>query len=170
MDLGAIFFLLAVLILVGMYLYAPFVSRVRRVDAQEQHELSSLMAERDRILNALQELDFDHKLGKIPAEDYPAQRAELLQKGADILRKLDSHSSLPSPREAPPKGAGISRSIPTRDAPVAVRAGLTDDDIESMVAARRRQLNERSAGFCPRCGQAVLVNDRFCPACGKALT
>ena len=48
------------------------------------------MAERDRVINSLQELDFDFKLGKIPDEDYPAQRAELLQKGADILRKLDA--------------------------------------------------------------------------------
>jgi hypothetical protein len=170
MDLGAVFFLLSVLILVGMYLYAPFVSRARHVDAQEEHELSSLMAERDRIINALQELDFDHNLGKIPDEDYPVQRAQLLQKGADVLRRLDAHQpGTPTPAAAESRlerAAAAHRA----DAPAAARPDLSDDDIESMIAARRKHIKEKSAGFCPRCGQAVLVSDRFCPACGKSLT
>ena len=87
MELSAIFLLLAVLILVSIYLYSPFIARTRRV-ADEEQEISSLMAERDRVINSLQELDFDHNLGKIPDEDYPTQRAELLQKGAEVLRKL----------------------------------------------------------------------------------
>ncbi len=37
----------------------------------------------------LQELDFDHELGKIPASEYSLQRSELIQKGAEILRRLD---------------------------------------------------------------------------------
>ena len=90
MELTAIFFSLAVLILVGIYLYAPFMERRARRVTEEEHELSALMAERDRVINALHELDFDFKLGKIPEEDYPVQRSTLLQKGADILRKIDS--------------------------------------------------------------------------------
>ena len=96
MELTAIFFSLAVLILVGMYLYAPFMERRARRVTEEEHELSALMAERDRVINSLQELDFDFKLGKVPEEDYPAQRASLLQKGADILRKIDSFSPIPA--------------------------------------------------------------------------
>ena len=92
MDINALFFTLALLVLVGMYLYTPLVEgRARRV-TEEEHELSTLLAERDRVLNSLQELDFDFKLGKIPSEDYPLQRTNLLQKGADVLRKLDEHT------------------------------------------------------------------------------
>ena len=47
MELTAIFFSLAVLILVGMYLYAPFMERRARSVTEEEHELSALMAERD---------------------------------------------------------------------------------------------------------------------------
>src|ERR687883_339144 len=90
MDLTAIFFSLALLILVGIYLYAPFMERRARRITEEEHKLSTLMAERDRVINSLQELDFDFNLGKIPEEDYPVQRSSLLQKGADILRKIDA--------------------------------------------------------------------------------
>jgi rubrerythrin len=170
MDLSAIFFVLAALILVGMYLYAPFTGRTRRsVVGREEHEISSLMAERDRMINALQELDFDFKLGKVPEEDYPAQRAELLQKGADILRKLDElQPALASDSNAE---ARLEKAVAARraDAAAPAQAPVSDDDIESMLAARRKQHKDKSAGFCPRCGQAVLVSDRFCPSCGKSL-
>ncbi|HVN14107.1 MAG TPA: zinc ribbon domain-containing protein [Anaerolineales bacterium] len=170
MDISAVFFLLAVLIIVGMYLYAPFTQRTRRVTTVEEQEISSLMAERDRVINALQELDFDFSLGKIPAEDYPAQRTELLKKGADILRKLDSIQ--PASSFGPDVEARIEEAIAARraDASAAVKAEVSDDDLESLIASRRKVRKERSAGFCPRCGQAVLVSDRFCPSCGKSLT
>lgn len=171
MDLSAIFFLLAVLILVGMYLYAPFTGRSHRsATTQEEHEVSGLMAERDRMINALQELDFDFKLGKIPEEDYPAQRAELLKKGADILRKLDElRPAAVSSADAEDR---LEKAVAARRADAAVTAArvtVTDDDIESQLSARRKQRKEKSAGFCPRCGQPVLVSDRFCPSCGKSL-
>lgn len=182
MELASIFFLLAVLILVGMYLYAPFVARPRRANEAEQHELSASLAERDRIINALQELDFDHSLGKIPAEDYPRQRAELIRKGVDVLRRVDALSLSPT---ALGRRNGREDEARTRlehaaaarradgnallDAPVLSGAVRSDDDIESMLSARRGQRTEKSAGFCPRCGQAILVSDRFCPSCGKAL-
>ena len=90
METAALLLTLWVLILVGLYLYAPFLERKSRRTTAEDNELSALLAERDRVVTSLQELDFDYKLGKIPAEDYPVQRAWLLQKGADTLKQIDS--------------------------------------------------------------------------------
>lgn len=169
MELSSVFFLLAVLILVGMYLYAPFVKRVRRARADESLEISALKAERDSVINALQELDFDYRLGKIPAEDYPAERAALLKKGAEILRRLDelapSVSSTGSAEARVEKAAAAARA----DSSAPKIEPLSDDEIEEMIAARRKQQKTKSAGFCPKCGKAVLVTDKFCPACGKSL-
>ena len=199
MDIAALFFTLAILILVAMYLYAPLARRYARPITEEEHELSALMAERDRVINALQELDFDFKLGKIPNEEYPAQRANLLQKGADILRKIDEltpaeasgskyeaaqQPKKPSRRRAklPETPSDVSvvaeneedqieQAIATRRADASIKQrDLTDEDIESMISARRMKRKEKSAGFCPKCGKPVLISDRFCPSCGKALT
>ncbi len=168
MELTAIFFSLAVLILVGIYLYAPFMERRARRVTEEEHELSALMAERDRVINSLQELDFDFKLGKIPEEDYPAQRASLLQKGADILRKIDTIA--PEPASAQDVDARIEKAIAARRADASIaKPEVSDDDLESMISARRKGRKEKSSGFCPKCGKPVMVSDRFCPSCGKSL-
>jgi len=169
MELTAIFFSLAVLILVGIYLYAPFMERRARRVTEEEHELSALMAERDRVINSLQELDFDFKLGKIPEEDYPAQRTSLLQKGADILRKIDSFA--PQTVSAQDTEARLERAIAARRADASVApVEVSDDDLESMISSRRKKRPNKSAGFCPKCGKPVMATDRFCPSCGKSLS
>ena len=171
MELGSLFLVLAVIVIVGVYLYAPFTISARRTRAthsRETHQVSALRAERDRVINSLQELDFDFKLDKIPAENYPEQRAALLQKGAEILRELDElapiASSANNPEARIEKAAAAKRGDSSEQAPQ-----FSDDELESMIAARRKEHKSKSAGFCPKCGQPVLVTDKFCPSCGKAV-
>jgi NADH pyrophosphatase NudC (nudix superfamily) len=172
MDIGAIFLLLSVCLLTGLFVARPFIQRRRiaTVSADDQ-EISTLMAERDRLITALQELDFDHILGKIPAQDYPISRRELLQRASDVLRRLD---------ELTPQQAGISDAESRVEAAIAARRAdashekvqqheIADDDLEELVAARRAARKEKSAGFCPKCGKPVLRSDLFCPHCGKSI-
>jgi rubrerythrin len=171
MQLGSIFLLLAVFVLVALFVARPFLER-RRVPTGvrvEDHERSSLLAERDRLIGALQELDFDQTLGKIPTEDYPAMRSDLLQKAAEVLRRLDL---------AQPQVAGVNQDAQARvEAAVAARRadaaeaahGFSDDELEDLLAARRAAHKEKSGGFCPNCGKPILRSDRFCPSCGKSV-
>ena len=169
MEVTAILVSLALLTLVAVYLYSPFIQKRARRVTEEEHELSTLLAERDRVINSLQELDFDYKLGKIPEEDYPGQRATLLQKGADILRQIDTIA--PQPVSVQDVDVRIEQAIAARRADASgVKPELSDDDLESMIAARRKGRKERSSGFCPKCGKPVMVSDRFCPSCGKSLS
>jgi len=169
MEIAAILLTLGVTILVGLYLYVPFLERQARRVTVEDHELSSLLAERDRVVNSLQELDFDFNLGKIPEGEYPAQRAALLQKGADILRQIDSFS--PQAVSAQDTESRLEKAISTRRGVASGKQALTtDDEIESMIVSRRKSRNGKSAGFCPKCGKPVLSSDKFCPSCGKSLS
>lgn len=156
MQLVSIFLALGIAVFVALYLYAPFLERRARRVTAEEHELSALLAERERALTALQELDFDYKLGKVPEEDYPAQRASLLQKGAEVLKRLDELAPQTSRLE------DVAR-------PKIAAQDLNDDDLESLISKRRRSRTTKSAGFCPKCGKAVMTSDKFCPSCGKAL-
>jgi hypothetical protein len=183
MDIGSIFLILGLLVLVALFISRPFFEHTSRVVSQDEHETSALMAERDRLINALQELDFDYALGKIPEADYPAQRALLLQQGAEILKKLDVHQLQPAGDDVE---ARIEAAIAARRADAARvdvqgqprlapngaanrNIATPDDDIEAILASRRRERSEKSAGFCPRCGRPVQISDRFCPKCGATL-
>ncbi len=174
MEPGAIFLALAVLVLVSLFVSRPFIeSRRAYAISAEEHELSHLLAERDSLITALQELDFDHVLGKIPVEDYPNMRAALLAHAADVLRRIDELQ----PAKTPAVGDAESRveaAIAARRADASAAAKFptsapTDDDLEDRLAARRAQRKEKSGGFCPNCGKPVLRSDRFCPSCGKAV-
>jgi len=176
MDLGAVFLLLAVLLLVALYVAQPLFRRAARL-TEGEHRQSALLAEKDRLLTALQELDFDFSLGKVSAEEYPKQRAALLQAGADILRQIDQLTPLQTvaaPAESPVEdrleAAIAARRLAT--APEPARPSVSDEDLEERIAKRRSvrmASRDKVSGFCPRCGKPVLQSDVFCPACGMPL-
>ena len=166
MQLVSIFLALAIAVFVGLYLYAPFLERRARRVTAEEHELSALLAERERTLSALQELDFDYKLGKVPEEDYPIQRTSLLQKGAEVLKRIDELTPQKTGRT---KDMDIERAVASRRKKTTADS-MSDDDIESMVLQRRKGRITKAAGFCPKCGKAVMASDKFCPACGKIIS
>jgi hypothetical protein len=178
MEIAASLMLAAVVIGVGFYVAIPFIAprRAAAVGASE-HELSSLLAERDRLIGALRELDFDHALGKIPDEAYPEQRAQLLQRGAEVLRQIDAISPPTAQAQAGKPGPDaemrIEAAVAARRADLAGEAmpapSSGDDEIESRVAARRSERRDKSGGFCPNCGKPILVSDKFCPHCGRAI-
>jgi hypothetical protein len=161
MEPVAIFILLILLVIIILFVTRPFFDRRRVLSDHDSQEASSLMAERERLLTALQELDFDQALGKIPGEDYPVQRAALLQKGAEVLRQLDA--LLPANKEQDGRKVQPPGTEPQ---PFVL---LSDDDLEDLLAKRRTAHKDKSAGFCPSCGKPVLKSDVFCPSCGSTL-
>ena len=167
MQIVSIFFTLGILIFVGLYLYMPFLERRARRVTEDEHETSTLLAERERVVNSLQELENDFQLGKVPEEDYPAQRAALLQKGADVLRKLDELAPAIVQND---KDIRAERAIARRKNGAGKTSETTDDDLESLIVARRKGRKSKSAGFCPKCGKPVMASDKFCPSCGKTLS
>jgi len=192
---GSILLTLAVAVIVVLFISRPFLQRhpgaakgfVEEGDEQalaREHERSALMAEHDRVLLALQELDFDHGMGKVPEEDYPYQRAALLQTGADTLRRLDAlqaeigtAAAVPAEVEDRIEAAVAARRADAAKVPAAaaVAAGVSGgngsavDDIENLIAARKRERTESVVGFCPRCGKPLQKSDKFCPRCGAAV-
>lgn len=182
MDIGSIFLLLALLVIIGLFIARPLLDRetvtVTPEEDRKEHEASALLAERDRILTALEELDFDNALGKIPGGDYTSQRARLLKQGAEVLRKLDELNEDTSDTDVERRieDAIAARRTTTSavgeavvvQGPQAVMVDA-DDEVEVQLAARRRARQDKSAGFCPQCGRPVQQSDSFCPKCGHAL-
>src|SRR5258706_6526958 len=62
------------------------------LDAGAQ-SISQLQAQRETILLALRDLDFDKQTGKLNPADYNAQRERLVQSGVEILKQIDALQS-----------------------------------------------------------------------------
>ncbi|MEZ5099167.1 MAG: hypothetical protein R3C15_05075 [Thermoleophilia bacterium] len=95
----------------------------------DQARLAALDA-RDRALAALQELEFDHRTGKVSDDDYARLLGPLRQEAARALLAVDAHAAadggpgeaaredVPEP-VASPDGTGLADEAGGEDAPVA---------------------------------------------------
>ncbi len=179
MDLGSIFLIFAVVVVVSLFISRPFfdsasANKAAPSQATQKGEQShsALLAERDRLLNSIQELDFDHALGKVPEEEYPFQRTALLQAGAQVLKKLDAfEKGRVSEREDEQKMAARVESPPGlgSDSQGVEQTTITDDVLEQLIINRRKAKQEHTGGFCPQCGKPVGEEDLFCAKCGSKL-
>lgn len=178
--IGSLFLILALAVVVALYIGRPFLLKTGQktvsTENDREHQLSTLLAERDRVLNSLQELDFDYSLGKVPAEEYPQQRDVLLKSGADILRRLDEMTAVSPGTSRVEAEERIEAAVAARRAdamqPAAVGPnGYSNgkDELEELIALRKRQRKESAAGFCPSCGKPAQKSDRFCSKCGATL-
>jgi hypothetical protein len=87
---GALLAIASVVLVAAPFLREPVAAddRLLRPDAAQQRKLARA-EERDRALDALKELEFDHRTGKISDADYRAQVGVLRQRAAAALRDAD---------------------------------------------------------------------------------
>jgi hypothetical protein len=177
MDIGSIFLILALLIPVVIYISRPLLETRPAGVSHPEQDISALLAQRDQVVATIQDLDDDYNLGKIPPEVYSGNRLTLLENGAVVLRQIDSYQAAPVTMTAEDRleEAIIARRLTLEmDSSSAKKNGnavppVPDDDLEQRIASRRRTMNEKAGGFCPKCGRPVHISDRFCPKCGATL-
>ncbi len=177
MDIGSIFLILALLIPVVIFVSRPLLETSPARVASSEQDISALLAQRDQVVAAIQDLDDDYNLRKIPEDIYSDNRLAFLENGAAILRQIDSYQVAPATMTAEDRleEAIVARRQTLEAAYVPAKKNanavppVPDDDLEQRIASRRRTMNEKAAGFCPKCGRPVHVSDRFCPKCGATL-
>ena len=107
-----------------------------------QESLDELLGQRDAAMQALRELNFDHRMGKISDEDFAVFELNLKQHAAETLRALDEWEA-------------------QTDVDL-------DQSMEREIATRKSQLSS-GARACPSCGRPAADDDKFCAICGAAL-
>jgi hypothetical protein len=103
MSIGGILLLLVVTALTIVIVVLPLLMNPRRPKVQTT--TSDLVAEREAILNAVRDLDFDYQTGKLVESDYRMQRDLLVRRGADVLRRIDQQNQQNQVQNAPPDQA-----------------------------------------------------------------
>ena len=154
MDPGSILIILAVFLLTALFLSRPFWEETTEVARENDDYLSDLMEKRERLLTAIEELDFDHQLGKVSENAYRYRRRRLVESGADVLKELDQYSL--SDHAAAPSQKPQSE-------------GQELDELEQLIASRRHEVLDSEHRFCSQCGFATREDDKFCGNCGAKI-
>ncbi len=193
--MNPIVFVVLTAILIGgaFYLVAlPILQHARRASAPpsftlEQERLDDLIASRDAMFQALRELNFDHRVGKITDEDFMAFEAHLKHNAAESLRALDEWE-----KEADEElDRIVERAVRARKQYLASEGGAerrpADYDRICAKCGRPASIADRYCGgcgaplpegaareptpvlACPTCGQPYHAEDRFCAGCGQTL-
>jgi len=100
----------ALAVLCVVWVARPFLREPQAADdtlAAPEERRVALLDERDRVLGALKQLEFDHRTGTVSDEDYRATVGALRRQAAEAIRTLDA---LDAPRaEAEPQEAVNAR-------------------------------------------------------------
>ncbi len=126
--------------------------------AEGERQRAELEARREALYAALKDLEFDHEMGKLSAEDYAALRERYTVQAVAVLQQLDALAA----EEPPVVGQGDAAAGPE----VEVSA---EKEMEREVAALRQATKTRAPLVCPVCRRACQPGDTFCAGCGASL-
>jgi len=188
MTIGSILVGLAMLLLVAAFIARPFFETTAAAPqktslTRRQTRKTSLLAEKETLLQKIRELDFDHDTGKIPTEVYQPQRAAWVTQAAETLKQLDGAAPAKVATKAKPT---IKQTTETDDIEAAVarlrarraaKVQATAAQQPAAAAAAQPATNGMTAPtpaanavrFCTQCSQAANNNDKFCAYCGSKL-
>ena len=107
----------------------------------EETEWDLLQRKKEIILGNIQDLDFEHKCGKLSDEDYQKIRGEMAGEVSLVLEEID--------------GIESSQDL--------------DALIRREVSARKGGSREPDPSLCPSCGEKNIATSKFCAECGAKL-
>ncbi|MBI4594849.1 MAG: zinc ribbon domain-containing protein [Candidatus Tectomicrobia bacterium] len=148
---------LLVVILAVLYTFLPLFSPravARGGNARAFREgangaAGELLTQKESLLSALKEIDFDYKTGKLSDEDYHELQESYRLKAIAVMEEIDKRGTKPDSLEAK-----VEREIEA-----ARRTGAQ----KQRAATKKRNL------LCPSCSSPVTVQDKFCQECGYSL-
>jgi hypothetical protein len=150
MTFGSLVIVFIIFILAGLFILRPFLVGTELSSRSSSSVYDSLIAERERLLSSIEELDLELELNKISTQEHSRNRDILLAEAAEVIRQLDKGQKSSKPKKtSSPAGP--------------------QDDLEKMIAKRRKELKAEKSRSCSNCGKPVKASDKFCSHCGESL-
>lgn len=134
--------------------------------------------QRQAVLLALRDLDFDYQAGKVAEDDYPFLRANLVNAAAQLMQRQERQKE--DSLEALIQSRRLARSTSQQQPGEPSIKARTNGSAEKLCTHCQAPL-VAGAKFCSKCGkpvpeiacpkckQSLRPEDSFCPACGTAV-
>jgi hypothetical protein len=148
--LGALVSLLAI-----AYAVAPLLAPGRATLVVEDDKLAELLGRKDAALQAIKDLEFDYRLGKMSQEDYQRLDQRLRRQAIGLMQQIEKIAPATASLDEQLESI-IAQFRQTSPAPVAVPPGAAGVDAVAPQTAR----------FCTHCGKPLEPGHKFCAYCG----
>lgn len=137
-------FIAFVLLMAVVYLILrPFI--VPEEIAEDDLATIQLDIQKDRIIEAIREIDMDYQTGKLSDEDYDLLRSRYTAAAGEVIRRIDSDAAADAqaePEKPEPSAKGGDNNAQPGDEPDDEPGDELDDELERQIAERRSALKE----------------------------
>lgn len=119
-------------------------------DSAGPGEINELLTEKETLLAAIKEIDFDYKTGKLSDEDYQELQEAYKSKALSVMEEIDRREN---------------------------ELGLAlEAEVEKEIEASRKKKKStqtlkvmKGELHCPKCSNLYYGGDKFCPSCGHVV-
>ncbi len=141
------------------YVVMPLLTKQPPLLPVDDDRLADLLARKDSALRAIKELEFDHQVGKINAEDYQRFNQRLSRQAIGLIQQLEkiTPESTALDEQLEQAIANRRQAMPAIQPPQAIVVDTTDGPIGPTAGTTR---------FCTECGKRLEVGYKFCANCG----
>ena len=162
---------------VVLFVLFPIFARATEVSERPTaiaQERKTLGEKKDRLYEAIKDLDFEHQAGKLSEADYKTVRADILNQAAEAIARIDEidqedsgpiaqpeESAQESGPDSPPSSAEVANGPPCPSCEQPNPAGA------QFCMHCGGKLT--SPANCPQCSTELQEEARFCTACGVAV-
>lgn len=171
--LAALISLLAI-----FFAISPLLQPGRASTLLEDDKLVELLGRKDSALQAIKDLEFDYRVGKISQEDYQRLDQRLRRQAIGLMQQIEklAPTSASLDEELESIIAQFRQTVMTPTTvtsttvtPASNRA-LSGETRASSAAAPTPVIDTTHAGrFCTECGKPVAVEHKFCAYCGTPI-
>ncbi|MDE2998410.1 MAG: zinc ribbon domain-containing protein [Gemmatimonadota bacterium] len=125
---------------VCVFVFRPFVTAKGRIGERDAGPGGGtrLVEEREALVDAIRELDFDYRMGKVEEDDYRATRSRYESRAVELMRVIEETAG-PAP--------GIEDRIEEEIAAMRKK--------DTVICAGCGRATPEGARFCPQCGTAL---------------
>ncbi len=152
--------LAALISLLAIYFaVSPLLQAGRATLVLEDDKLVELLGRRDSIMQAIKDLEFDYRVGKISQEDFQRLDQRLRRQAIGMMQQLEKLAPTSSTLDEQLESI-IAQFRQTSVAPTLLPAPTTPTAVLLAPQANR---------FCTECGKPVEVGHKFCAYCGTPI-
>jgi NADH pyrophosphatase NudC (nudix superfamily) len=142
---------------------SPLLKAGRASLVVEDDKLVELLGRKDSVLQAIKDLEFDYRVGKISQEDYERIDQRLRRQAIGLLQQIE---------KVAPASASLDEqleSIIAQFRQTSRASTPASSGIPALAPSAAQTPVGQSTRFCTQCGKPVEAGHKFCAYCGTPI-